>query len=290
MPSSSRQRQPPPPASAPDLVDPAFLLKGFGFVFLLALVLAYTTLCVVYSHSQWQLALHPSRTLATTPADFGLRADEVHFGVDASGEPQLDGWWIASGPLATRTVLVLHSATGNMADALGTAAMFHELGLNVLLFDYRGYGRSGSDHPTQAILNADAASALSYLSDTRKLSPSSILIYGRDLGASTALHLCAIPGTTCPAMILDAPDGDLLTRASQDIRSRAVPTSILFHERFPLAAPLAASTTPKLLVLHSNNQPPQIFCDAGNPKMILSVRAGDDTSLRAGIQRFLDSY
>ena len=277
------------PTPQPELVDPAFLLKGFGVAFAAALILAYVTLCIFYARSQWQLVLHPSAILTASPSSFGLDAAEVHFGVDSSGEPQIDGWWIpASG--ATRTVLMLHSATGNMADALGSAQMLHQLGLNALLFDYRGYGKSGSVHPDESSLQADARSAFDYLVQARGINPSSLVVYGRDLGAPVALHLCSLESVQCQALILDAPDGDLLERITHDARSRAVPSSLLFHERFPLAAPLAASTAPKLLLRYDNNPPSRMLHDTHNPKMLLAIRPGDNASLRAGIQRFLDSY
>ncbi|WP_182277041.1 alpha/beta fold hydrolase [Granulicella sp. 5B5] len=306
MPSNSKpsrkpnapRRQPTPPRSTaqPELVDPAFILKGLAATLAAALILAYLTLCIVYVHSAWQLILHPSRTVTTTPASQGLPFTEVHFGVDASGQPQLDGWWIPANAPDTafsqpeHTVLMLHGASGTMADALAMAATLHSLRLNVLLFDYRGYGRSGSQHPTQDTMQADAHSALDYLLNQRSLSVSSIVVYGHDLGAPLALNLCATDTVSCPSLILDAPDGDTLPRAAQDARSRAVPALLLFHQRFPLAAPLAASSVPKLLVLHSNNPPPEELRNAHDPKTLLAVQPGDDTSLKNGIQRFLDEY
>jgi hypothetical protein len=292
-----RQPTPPPHSTAgPELVDPAFILKGLGATLAAALILAYLTLCIVYVRSAWQLVLHPSRTITTTPASQGLPFTEVHFGVDASGQPQLDGWWIlADTPGAVlsqpeRTVLMLHGASGTMADALSMATTLHSLHLNVLLFDYRGYGRSGGQHPTQETMQADAHSALDYLLNQRHLSASSIVVYGHDLGAPLALNLCATATDNCPALVLDAPDGDTLARAALDARSRAVPAALLFHQRFPLAAPLAASSVPKLLVLHSNNPPPAELRSAHDPKMLLAVQPEDETSLRSGIQRFLDEY
>ena len=222
------------------------------------------------------------------PRGFGLPFTEVHFGVDASGQPQLDGWWIPAEPDNARTVLMLHSATGNMADALGAASTLHQLHLNVLLFDYRGYGHSGGDHPAEALMQADAHSALDYLLKTRLLPASSLIVYGRDLGAPLALQLCAISGNECPAMILDAPDGDLQQRVASDIRSRAVPSWLLFHQRFPLDVPLSTYPDPKLLIRYDNNQPSQMLRNAADPKMLLAVRAGDESSLRSGIQRFLE--
>jgi uncharacterized protein len=297
---SPPQHRPTPPTSrhpthanrastpAPELVDPAFLLKALGGVLAAALILAYTTLCIVYVRGAWQLVLSPSRTVAATPSSQGLRFDEIHFGVDASGEPQLDGWWIPADSPSARTVLTLHGATGNMADALPMAATLHSLNLNVLLFDYRGYGHSGAQHPTESTMQTDAHTALDYLLNQRHLTAASIVVYGHDLSAPLALNLCATTTVNCPAIILDAPDGDTLARVAQDPRSRAVPASLLFHDRFPLAEPLAASTVPKLLIVHNNNEAPAILHKAHDPSMILAVQPGDDASLHNGIQRFLD--
>lgn len=270
------------------MIDPTFLLKGVAAVLAASVLLAYITLCVVYSRSAWEIVLQPARTLATTPASLGLPFSDVRFGVDATGQPQLNGWWLPADPPSTNTVLMLHGAVGNMADALPTAALLHRLGLNVLLFDYRGYGRSGDHHPTEATMQADAHSALGYLLNQRHLTAASVIVYGQDLGAPLALDLCATAPVNCPALILDAPDGDTLARVAKDPRSRAVPTSLLFHDRFPLAAPLAQSPTPKLIVVHSNNPVPANLRDAHDPKTILAVQPGDRASLEAAIRRFLD--
>lgn len=293
MSSHPQSRRTPPasrrPASAPELVDPSFLLKALGGVFATALILAYLTLCIVYARGGWQLVLNPSRTLATTPASQGLSFEEVHFSVDSTGEPQLDGWWIPADTSKPRTVLMLHGATGNMADALPTAAILHALHLNVLLFDYRGYGRSGPQHPTEAAMQQDAHSALAYLLKARGIHPSDLVIYSHDLAASIALDLCSTtPQIEFRALLLDAPDGDTLARVAHDPRSHAVPTSLLFHDRFPLAAPLASLPAPALFIFHSNIPPPAFYRNTPNPKMALSIQPGDTASLTAGIQRFLE--
>ena len=272
----------------PEIVDPYFIVKGLAAVLGASLILAYLTLCIVYARSAWMLVLQPTHTLASTPAALGLPFSDVHFGVDSTGQPQLDGWWLPANTSTPRTVLLLHGVAGNMADALPTAALYHRLGLNVLLFDYRGYGRSASPHPSQATLQADAHTALNYLLDQRHLAAASIVVYGHDLAAPLALDLCSTAAVNCPALILDAPDGDTFARVAADPRSRAVPASLLFHDRFPLAQPLAASPTPKLLIVHSNNPLPPPLRNARDPKTLLAVQPADDASLTAGIQRFLD--
>ena len=162
------QRGSAPPEMIP-LVEVAWILKALAAVFVVALLCAYATICVLFSHAQWQLVLHPSRTVATTPAALNLPFTEVHFGVDETGVPQLTGWWLPSDTTTTNTALILHSGDGNLANALPSAQLLHAQHLNVLLFDYRGYGKSLGQHPTQSSMQADAADALTYLTTTRSI-------------------------------------------------------------------------------------------------------------------------
>ena len=192
------------------LVEVSWILKALAVVVLVALLCAYITMCVLFSHGQWQLVLHPSRTVAATPASLNLPFTEVHFGVDETGIPQLTGWWIPADSSATGT-------TNN------TALILH------------------------------AADALTFLTTTRSIPATSIVIYGTGLGASLAVHLCA-QNPTLPTLILQSPDGDLTDRAAHDPRSKIVPFKFLFNQTFPLASPLQTLPTPKLLLPTPPNQ------------------------------------
>jgi pimeloyl-ACP methyl ester carboxylesterase len=241
------------------LVEIGWILKALAVVFFAAFLCAYLTICILFSRSQWQLVLHPSRTVATTPATLNLPYTEVHFGVDTSGQPQLTGWWLpasssAEGSPTTHTALILHAADGSIDNALPAAQLLHNQQLNVLLFDYRGYGQSLGQHPTEASMENDAATALIYLTSTRSLPTSSIVVYGTGLGASLAVRLC-VQNPTLPALILQSPDGDLTNRASHDPRSRLVPFTLLFNQPFPLASPLSTLPTPKLILTTPPNTP-----------------------------------
>jgi len=240
------QRGSAPPEMIP-LVEVRWILKALAAVFLTALLCAYITMCVLFAHGQWQLVLHPSRTVVTTPASLSLPFTEVHFGVDETAIPQLTGWWIPSDTPTQNTALILHAADGNLADALPAAQHLHTQHLNVLLFDYRGYGQSLGPHPTQTLMQADATSALTYLITTRSIPATSIAVYGIGLGASLAVQLCA-QNPNIPALILQSPDGDLTDRAAHDPRSKIVPFRFLFNQTFPLAEPLQHLPTPKLLL------------------------------------------
>jgi len=282
-PVPSRQRQ------GPELVDPRWLLKALAIVFAAALLCAWGTLWLLYYQGQWQIVLHPSRTVSTTPASLGLTFTPLHFADDATGSPQLDGWLIPAGTPAARTALFLHGADGSISNALPQALVLHNAGLNVLLFDYRGYGRSTGKHPSEISMQQDADAAFNWLTATGHVAPQNIVLYGNGIGASLAVELAA-QHPQVSAIILDAPDGDLFNRAARDARSRLVPARLLFHETFPLADALHTLTTPKLLIAYNSSTQPPVFASAANPKTTLELPSPNDPELVPAIQRFLDLY
>ena len=70
------------------------------------------------------------------------------------------------------------------------AAVFAPLGVDVLIVDHRGYGRS-EGMPTQANLEADGVVAFDYLSGTMGVAPSRIIVHGQSLGSFIAGHVAA---------------------------------------------------------------------------------------------------
>jgi uncharacterized protein len=290
--NSSSRPQPTPRNTTPELVDPRWVLKALAVTLVVALLFAWGTLCLLWYQGQWQLVLHPSRTVATTPASVGLNFTEFHFADDATGVPQLNGWLIpTAGNIFTPsapTALLLHGADGSMPDALPRALTLHNAGLNVLLFDYRGYGRSAGQHPTQATMQQDAEAALNWLISTQHIPPSQIILYGNGIGASLAVNLAA-QHHDIPAIVLDAPDGDLTDRVLHDAHSFLIPTRLLFHETFPLAEPLRTLTTPKLLISYSNSTPTAL-ANAADPKITVELPSRNDPKLLSAIQGFLDLY
>jgi hypothetical protein len=244
---------------------------------------------VVYSRTQWQLVLHPSRAVTTTPAAVGLPFTEVHFGMDDSGQPQLDGWWIPGDAPTDPVVILLHNGDSTIGDTLPIAQSLHNARLNVLLFDYRGYGLSGGQHPTEATMEADAESAFSYLTAARGVPASSIIAYGSGVGGSLAVRLCA-EHPQIAALILDHPDGDLKARALADSRSNLLPVRWLFAQDFPLAKPLQILSTPKLLISPPTVAPPPQLAYATNPKMTVELPSTDTAALHQALTRFLSTY
>ena len=272
-----------------ETVDPIWLLwAGLGLISF-GVLCAYLTVCIVFSKTQWQLVLQPSHILDRTPATLQLPFEEVRFSPGPDGQPQLDGWWMPLEDRRAPLVLLLHGGAGTMADALPLAQILHSAGLQVFLFDYRGFGRSSGAHPAQASMRADVEDALAYLKASHSGAGNAILPVGEGIGASLAIHLAA-SHPDLPAVILYSPDGDLGERAAQAPRSHLVPFSLLFHETFPLEGPLASLPTPKLILSPGKNARASFAREAAPPKMSIELPAGEEAGFTTGLRRFLDTY
>jgi uncharacterized protein len=278
-------------AAQPEVVDPIWLIKALGFTVLAALFCGYITFCLLFYQGQWQLVLHPARTTSSPKSIAGAPYELVHFGPDESATPQLTGWWIPSatgGRFANTTILFLPGSDGSLADSIPILSSLHNLGLNLFAFDYRGYGQSAATHPTQQNMTHDVDSAWQYLTTSRAIHDAQIVPYGVGTGASLATQL-ALTHPAIPALILDSPHGDLLDAAQRDTRSKLLPVTLLFHERFPLADPLASLHTPKLLISRTAS-PDRAFHTAADPKLTVELPTASEALFNLSLNRFLDQY
>jgi fermentation-respiration switch protein FrsA (DUF1100 family) len=126
----------------------------------------------------------PGRTLAMTPTDVGMDYQDVS--IETADGVNLHGWFIAG--RSSQVLLFFHGNAGNISHRLESIGQFQNLGLSVLIIDYRGYGQSGG-RTTEKGIYRDADAAWRYLTVDRGISASDIVIFGRSLGASAASRL-----------------------------------------------------------------------------------------------------
>jgi hypothetical protein len=134
---------------------------------------------------QERILFQPTRELTGTPSDVGLAYEDVR--LTTSDDESLHAWWVPR-DAARGTLLFFHGNAGNMSGRLETLRTFHDLGLNILIFDYRGYG-SSTGMPSEDGLYADAETAWRHLIIGRDIAPSDVVLYGRSLGSGPATWL-----------------------------------------------------------------------------------------------------
>jgi len=122
----------------------------------------------------------------------GMPLEDVWF--QAADGTKLFGWY-AEQSAASPVLLWCHGNAGNMVHRLDNLRALYRLGLSVLLFDYRGYGKS-QGRPSEDGLYQDAVGAYDYLTRVRRIRPERLVIFGRSLGGAVAGELA----TQRPAM------------------------------------------------------------------------------------------
>jgi len=238
-------------STPPPVVSGRWMLAAVSMTLVAAAACAWCTLCLLFWQGSWQLLYHPAKTLARTPASIGLAFDPVGFASTEAGEPRLQGWWIPAGQgsrFSRYTVLYLHGQDGNLANTVDALAALNDAGVNVLAFDYRGYGQSQFARPSEAHWRQDAEWALRYLAGTRHVAPASILLDGSDLGADLALEIAADHpdlGGVVLRQPLDAPVNAIFS----DPRARLIPARLLVRDRFDLNAAAARLRIPSLWLM-----------------------------------------
>jgi hypothetical protein len=186
----------------------------------------------------------PGRALTATPGDIGLEYEDVSLAT--SDNERLHGWYV---PATDRrgVVLFFHGNAGNISHRLDSIEIFHQLGLDTLIIDYRGYGRSTGKTSEQGTY-LDAEAAWSYLVDERGIPADRIIVFGRSLGGAIGAWL----GTqhTSAAMIIES-----CFTSGVDIARQLypfLPVRLITRLRYPVAEYASRLECP-VLVVHSRN-------------------------------------
>jgi fermentation-respiration switch protein FrsA (DUF1100 family) len=146
------------------------------------IVAVYLGLSVLLFLTQSRVLYQPSRGYDSKPEDYRLEYEPVTL---STPDGQSLAAWFVPAEGAERTVLFCHGNAGNISHRLDTLKMFHELGLNCLIVDYRGYGES-SGKPTEKGTLIDILTGFQWLIEEKGTRPEQIILFGRSLGGSVA--------------------------------------------------------------------------------------------------------
>lgn len=238
------------------------------------LLAVYVGLALLLFLFQSRLVFYPQmdRALSATPAQIGLPFETVQ--LQAADGVELHGWYVPV-EKPRGTVLFTHGNAGNISHRLDYVAMFHRLGYNLLIFDYRGYGNS-SGTPSEPGTYLDAESAWSYLTQVKHEQPCRIAVFGESLGGAVAAQLAT---QHPPAALVLASSFTSVPDLGQQLYPW-LPVRWLARIRYDTRASLQQAHVP-LLVAHSPQDEiipythgQALFAAARDPKTFLELAGG----------------
>jgi fermentation-respiration switch protein FrsA (DUF1100 family) len=226
------------------------------------------------------MLFYPTSRLDARPSDWGMHYRDV--AMRAEDGVALHGWFIPSAE-SDLALLFFHGNAGNISHRGDSVGVFRRLGVNVLIPDYRGYGRSEGS-PSEEGLYRDARAAWQWLVDEGGFPPQRIIVFGRSLGGVVAARLASEVGPR--ALILES----TFTSARDMARDLFPVLSRLVWLRYDLdAASYVRGVRAPTLVMHS----PQdeiipyrlgraVFEAAPQPKRFIDLNGGhNDGFLRS---------
>ena len=128
-------------------------------------------------------------------------AEEVWF--QTADGVRLHGWFFRSpAKPAAATVIYSHGNGGNISYCGWVGESLAGRGFDVLLFDYRGYGRSAGETAGERGLYADAEAAYDFVVKERGVSPGRVVLYGQSLGTAAAADVAS--RRECGALVVES--------------------------------------------------------------------------------------
>jgi hypothetical protein len=246
-------------------------------------------LCLVLLLGYWGqkfVIFHPLGDVEATPAKHGVPYTETWIGTE-DGE-RLHAWLIR-GEEDKPVILFCHGNASTVSEPsyLRFLEMMHAMGISVLIFDYRGFGKS-SGSPSEEGTYRDAEAAWDHLRASLGHAPGEIVIWGKSLGGGPASHLASQnPG--CRALVLES-----TFTSVPDVARKYVPfppPSLVIRHEFPVHRHVRRIRCP-LLVMHSPQDETvpydlgrELYAAAPEPKRFLELTGGHVWGLRASWDR-----
>ena len=168
-------------------------------------------------------------------------------GAQASEAKWIHVWWMPGERADAPALLYLHGARFNLTGSTWRTQKWREAGFSVMAIDYRGFGKSEGDTPSEKFAYEDAQAAWE-LFKKKQPDPAKRLIYGHSLGGAVAIELAThVRPNEAAGLITEA----TFTSISDMIKTSQwgfLPVSFLITQRFESERKIAKVQLPKLFI------------------------------------------
>jgi hypothetical protein len=202
---------------------------------------------------------------------------------DALGAQKIHAWWWPAADPEAPVVFYLHGARWNLTGHVRRIEQLRRFGFSVLAIDYRGFGKSDGDLPSEDMAYEDARAGWAWLAK-RQPDPTRRLIYGHSLGGAVAIDLAASiantgKGPQARGLVVES-SFTTLAELAAELSFSWVPTSLILSQKFDSLQKIRAVDVP-LLVVHGSGDrlipsrfSEALFKAAQAPKRLLLVPNG----------------
>jgi fermentation-respiration switch protein FrsA (DUF1100 family) len=135
-----------------------------------------------------RLFYFPTRTVHYTPDEFSLSYEDATF--SAADGVRLSGWFLPATGRAKGTVIHFHGNAENITAHFPLSCWLVWEGYNVLVFDYRCYGKSAGRVTRKGTI-LDGHAAVDYVLSRDDIDPQRIVAFGQSLGGAVATVVAA---------------------------------------------------------------------------------------------------
>jgi fermentation-respiration switch protein FrsA (DUF1100 family) len=258
---------------------------------MIGLLLAPFVLYFVLRAFEHRQVYHPSRVMDGTPEEAGQPAEDFFF--KAGNGKRLHAWFYAADPRSPRrqfVVLYCHGNAGNITSRPGYYQAILQARVNLLAFDYRGYGRSDGK-PDEAGTYADTLGAVAWLKQ-KGFATTNIILWGESLGGGVASEVALreqVGGLVLQSSFTSIPDMGAE-------RFPILPVRLLGRIKYDTRSKLPRINCP-VLVMHSRED--QIvpfahaernFAAAREPKLFQELKGGHNDALEGDDQAYAEGF
>jgi fermentation-respiration switch protein FrsA (DUF1100 family) len=248
----------------------------------LVLVAGYAGAVAYVKLNEKALIFRPDeRTVGPSPNRFALLEKRVTY--PSTDDVTVSAWLVPAAEPSDRWMLICHGNLGSIGYGARPEfyASMRDLGINLLAFDYRGFGESNGT-PDEHGFYDDATASYRYLTDTLGVPPEQIVIFGHSLGSGVAIELAS--RVSAAGLIVEGAYTSVVDRGQE--LYPYFPIAYMATQRFPSLDRIGRIAIPTLF-LHSPDDRVipyahgrRLFDAARSQKRFVDVRGGHDTAFQ----------
>ncbi|KPW72881.1 Alpha/beta hydrolase [Pseudomonas syringae pv. coriandricola] len=265
-----------------------FQARPLRWIAVAAIIIGLPVGCSVLEHKERELVFRIEPGTASWYSGLPDDVQEIELSTPAFGTSQnIHAWWWPAADKHAPAVLYLHGSRWNLTGQLFRIQQLKAQGFSVLAIDYRGFGQSVGQLPSEKTVYEDARIAWERLKQLQP-DPQRRLIYGHSLGGAVAVDLAAELGQDAendPAqlqargLIIESTFTNLADVATA-LANTSLPVRWLLSQKFDSLDKIADIHMPVLIVHGTNDRyvpsrfSEQLFEAAREPKKLLLIPGG----------------